>query len=187
MQGNKKFTIFLCVSLSAIILFNIFILVKMNSDKKELYSFLDQKLSPESTFSKDLQAKISESISASLKDYMVENNNNQNKKIAIMMEEAERTYQVYSKEYIKMLTQNSMANKEILYPKGSLSEHTNEKMEAFLENEDLKNYKKALNHGIITADGEIRNSSTILSERLKELFPDKSDVEINEMILNKSK
>lgn len=53
----------------------------------------------------------------------------------------------------------------------------------FLNNEELKNYQKGIQHGIITAQGKTKNNAKDAFDRMKKLFPNKSDEEIANMIL----
>lgn len=180
MKNNKMFFSILIAATLGSFALNISLFVKMNNDKNELHNLLNEKFSPESSFVKSIQAEISKDMLISMKN----NDKKQLNDLEEIIKEAEKTYSVYSENYIQMLTENAAKNKELLYPENSLSEYVNEKNKAFLQNEDLKNYEKALNNGIITPNGEIRNSTNELVERLKKIYPKKTEIEIFEMISN---
>ena len=82
-----------------------------------------------------------------------------------------------------MLIQSQEESQEIIFPKGSMQKAANDKAEAFLNNQELKNYQKGVQHGIITEQGKTKNNAKDAFDRMKKLFPNKSDEEIANMIL----
>lgn len=95
-----------------------------------------------------------------------------------ILNSAEKTYQVYSKNYIQMLIDSKAKTEEILFPEDSLDKIVEEKRKAFLMNEDLKNHNKSLNNNVVNE----KNETKILIERLKKIYPEKNELEIIEMI-----
>lgn len=178
----KHLTIGMCV-LGIATGFSIF----QNHEIKEENEALKSQLSIGSEYNTEFKTEIASAIQKVLSDTFetkLEAANRKHKEdVEGILSSAEKTYEVYTEQYIKMLVQSQEKSQKILFPEGSIQKAANDKAEAFLNNQELKNYQKGVQHGIITEQGKTKNNAKDAFDRMKKLFPNKSDEEIANMIL----
>lgn len=170
MSRTSKFSLFLILISNLYLAYSVHY-IKIETEFTKQY--IVKSLNPDSELVKSIEANISRNILLLNKKHLDDQFNDLKK----IVREAEDNYGMYTEEYINLLMKKASKNIEILYPHNSLAEIANNRMEAFLEEEDRKNYERGVNLGIIKA-----KERTILIERLKGLHTDKTDAEINQIL-----
>lgn len=101
-------------------------------------------------------------------------------KIKSIVDSAEQTYILYSKEYVNKLIKSVNENQDVLRPDGSISKLAKEQMNAFLDEYNLDTYNQGVNQGVVK--NVLSNNDKETVERIKKLMPDLTEQEIENYI-----
>ena len=126
--------------------------------------------------------KITEIVKHELNENSISNKTvNQIKSI---LNSAERTYQLYSKDYVEQLIKNIDRDKNILRPDGSLSQLAKTQFDAFLNEYNLETYDDGVNKGVVKdVVNDNAKQKRELVQRIKGLMPNSTEQEIETIIL----